>query len=143
MTVIAIKAGIIATDSGCFHNNLHIGAVTKIREIPAHLGGGFAVGAGETAKVNAAMSMVAIKGWHARIDGEGISVIWLMSDGSVWAVEEAATYQIEAEFHAEGSGKAVALGAMHAGASAGEAVEAACKIDMSCRPPIQIRSIKP
>ena len=143
MTIIAIRNGIIATDSGCFHNNLHIGGVTKIREIPAHLGGGFAAGAGETAKVVAALSMVAIKGWHARIDGEGISVIWLMSDGSVWAVEEAATYQIEAEFHAEGSGKAVALGAMHAGASAGEAVEAACKIDMSCRPPIQIRSIKP
>lgn len=45
--------------------------------------------------------------------------------------------EIEAKFHAIGSGAQAALGAMHAGSSALQAAKIACKIDPNCGLPVQ------
>ncbi len=45
--------------------------------------------------------------------------------------------EVESKFHAIGSGAQAALGAMHHGASAIQAVKIACKIDSNCGLPIQ------
>ena len=50
---------------------------------------------------------------------------------------------IDAEYYAIGSGASVALGAMHAGADAELAVEAACHFARGCREPVQVEVIKP
>jgi hypothetical protein len=49
--------------------------------------------------------------------------------GVVFYVEDGSMWEAESEFAATGSGFGPALGAMHVGASAVEAVEAACKVD--------------
>jgi hypothetical protein len=46
-------------------------------------------------------------------------------------------------FAAVGSGSDYALAAMHAGASAKLAVEIACKLNLSCRPPVHVRRLLP
>ncbi len=45
--------------------------------------------------------------------------------------------EIEAKFHAIGAGAYIALGAMHQGATAIQAVKIACKIESSCGLPVQ------
>jgi len=45
--------------------------------------------------------------------------------------------EIEAKFHAIGSGAQAALGAMHQGATALQAARIACKIDSACGLPVQ------
>lgn len=50
--------------------------------------------------------------------------------------------EVEAKFHAIGSGAQAALGAMHRGASALEAANIACAIDPSCGRPIVLMSNK-
>ena len=143
MTVICIKDGIIATDSGCFGNGTYVGAVNKIVAINDSVGGGFASGSGKSAKVCAALNALAEHGLNTKIgDDEGISLIWLMGDGSVWAVEKEAIFRIDAKFHAEGSGRDIALGAMAAGASAEEAVLIACDLEQGCKGPMISRSLK-
>jgi ATP-dependent protease HslVU (ClpYQ) peptidase subunit len=49
--------------------------------------------------------------------------------------------EVEAKFHAIGSGAYAALGAMHHGASAAQAARIACKIEQECGLPIQTLSL--
>lgn len=137
MTIICVKDGVIAADSGVWHGNIHSGSMLKIRRMPETIGGGYAAGSGGAARVSAALDLVEAQGLAARIpDDDGISLIWLRGDGTVWAIEKEASFQIHAPFHAEGSGKAVALGAMAAGASAEEAVRISCDLEQNCRGPV-------
>lgn len=137
MTIICVRDGIIAADSGVWHGNIYSGSMLKIRMMPEAVGGGFASGSGGAARVSAALDLVAAGGLDARIpDDDGISLIWLRGDGTVWAIEKEASFQIHAAFHAEGSGKAIALGAMAAGATAEEAVRIACDLEQNCRGPV-------
>jgi 20S proteasome alpha/beta subunit len=61
---------------------------------------------------------------------EDDTVVRIAPDGSIDIFQAGASYALEgAEFYAWGSGHSVALGAMHAGASAEEAVRIATLVD--------------
>lgn len=66
-----------------------------------------------------------------RIDGEGR--VFLYED-SIWPSGPIST----ANFYAIGSGSDFALGAMHMGATAGQAVEAAIRFDGNCGAPVRV-----
>lgn len=143
MTVIAIKNGIIAADSGCYASGVYAGGITKIHPVPEEFGGGFIAGSGPAAIVHVAIEAIQNRGADARPtknDAE-LNLIWLRADGSVWVVEREATFQIKAPYHAEGSGRGLALGAMAAGASAEEAVRIACDLEQNCRGPVVWRTL--
>lgn len=143
MTVIAIKDGIIAADSSCYASGVYAGGMSKIHAVPAEFGGGFIAGSGAAARVKVAIDAIQKQGGDARPakNDEEINLIWLRADGTVWAVEKEATFQITSPFHAEGSGRAIALGAMAAGASAEEAVRIACDLEQNCRGPVDWRRL--
>lgn len=143
MTVIAIKGRIIAVDSSCYASGVYSGMMKKLHPVPDEFGGGWIAGAGSAAIVNVAIRAIQKGGANARPEKNeaDFNLIWLRADGSVWLVEREATFEVTAPFHAEGSGHAIALGAMAAGASAEEAVRIACDLEQSCRGPVVWRRL--
>jgi hypothetical protein len=57
------------------------------------------------------------------------------------AEESSGITEVHAPFCAVGSGRKTALGAMAHGASAAEAVQVACDLDIYCRPPIHVLKV--
>lgn len=136
MTVIAYKDGILACDSLIIQGDAIAGEARKLVAVPETAGGGWMAGAGPTARVNQFIAK-AIAGADPMPSDEGVSVLWVRPGGLVFAVEAESIFEMVAPFHAIGSGSHVALGAMSAGATAIEAVEAACKICISCGGEVQ------
>lgn len=78
--------------------------------------------------------------------GSVLSLV-VLPDGSMWCIGTGKDYggvePVQHPFFAIGSGSHVALGAMQQGASAKEAVAAACRWNIYCREPIHILKLKP
>lgn len=67
-------------------------------------------------------------------------ILVLMRNKSIWTVDRTLVIEpVIGDFWAIGSGAAAALGAMHMGASAFEAVEVACKVDISTGGQVEMR----
>ncbi len=125
MTVIAIRDGIMAVDSLIAQNGRACGEMIKWREVPPFRGGGYVAASGEAALAAQSLDNFLNAGGPA---DDGVVLIHLKADGSVALCESKAWFSFSAPFHAEGSGAEIALAAMHAGASAEEAVKIAAKM---------------
>lgn len=145
MTTIAYRNGIMAADSGCFNAGLYEGEVDKISILPDLGVLGCCGEYGAILKVVEWLTSGGKPSEKPRLsrDSEfaGLLVKW---DGEV------VHYQIglrplrmAAEFHAIGSGRHLAIGAMAAGVSAEQAVRIACHYDQMSMEPVSTQAIQP
>lgn len=129
MTTVAFRAGILACDTMSSWGTLKVGVETKIFRIPDGLAG-FAGETGEFAKL---LEWLA-NGREGKFPFPGKSgpdCILALADGSLSTLEGMGQFVPVTEgFVAIGSGKPVAYGAFHMGASAAQAVSAAIKFDL-------------
>lgn len=125
MTTIAVRDGVMAADTqstGSFHQR-----VKKIARLPD----GSLVGtAGNTDECQKAIEWLRSDGSTARPKIPGAYLIFLRPNGSIWLAEGTfEPFRILGKFSAIGSGGAIAMGAMEAGATAAEAVRIASRHD--------------
>ena len=139
MTVITYRDGIMAADSFVSAGGLAVGQMQKMARTPR----GFLVGVcGWAGYVPAAVAYAeamdlerpAAPEWAGDSDVFALIVtpcglVGQASAGQPW-------HTVKAPFYAMGSGCAVALGAMAAGADAARAAHIACEWDTSCRAPV-------
>lgn len=148
MTTIAYKNSIMAADSACFDSSLYQGEVEKLWMIPPI---GLIGCSGEIGAMIQFVEWLQDDSEKKRkpdlpddCDFEGILV---NPDGDVVHYDRhLVPIRVANEFHAIGSGRKLALGAMMAGASAEEAVKIACHYDMVTREPvrmIQLQDLNP
>ena len=131
MTVIAIRDGVLAVDSH-IGSNWRMGNVQKSRRLPD---GSVAAGTGNFHVVVAFLNAME-SGSDLPPLGDD-EVIQLMRDGSVMYWDSGvSSFQIDAPFHALGSGAQLAIGAMAMGATAREAAEIACRYSNTCGLPV-------
>lgn len=124
MTVIAFKDGVLAADSLITADGVRVGYTTKIRKIGPVL----AAGAGTMSFVQAFLDWLATGAEDDPPETSGNSEGLLIYDGRILTWNDGWDHFVT-PFYAIGSGRYQALGAMAAGASAREAVEAACLSD--------------
>ena len=136
MTVVAIKDGQIAADTIVTSGNhvLH-GQVCKIYKVPSHCGGGYIGVSGDLASAKALVAYFLERG-ALPSDIKDVSVLWLDANSEVWCSDGPTWYQFDAPYYAVGSGEEAALAAMSVGATAEEAVRAACRHVLTCAEPI-------
>lgn len=140
MTTIAYRAGIMAADSRAYAGyNVQLGSKTKIRR----LSDGALIGCSSTQPGFGE----AIMDWYAGgalpasapVRGEAkFSLLIVKPDGRALYANDGfhLSGPLDAPFFAIGSGEGPAHGAMHAGCTAKQAVEIACKVDVWSAPPI-------
>lgn len=144
MTVICYRDGIMAADSLSSHNGRRVASVKKIvRSEDGNLAGS----AGDASDCGAFRSWIAAGGPKETIpklsneDGDFDAIMvtpdrrMFMLDGSLLPIP------FDAPFCAIGSGAPIAIGAMHMGATAEQAVEAAIAHNCYCHGPIQIEHL--
>lgn len=130
MTTIAVRDGVMAADRRVTCGDAIAGEVGKLMMLPD----GRVVGV-----CGQPMGMAAVFEWIANgakfdevppesKDGDIMALV-LHPDGAVEHFENGRPMRIAAAFHAEGSGRAFALGAMAMGATAVQAVETAIRFD--------------
>lgn len=138
MTTIAYRDGILCTDSACTSSQgILLGTVRKLGRAPD---GSLIAAAGKS------MACAVVVAWaesgmegSPNVSDDDFGAILVRPDRTVHHLSgDGSTVQIDAPFHAEGSGYQIALGAMAAGASAEEAVQIACKLDGKSREPVQL-----
>lgn len=141
MTTIVYRGGVMAADSRAYAGyNAALGAKTKIRRL---LPSGTLLGCSSMQPGLAE----AVLDWYARgarpaaapQRGEGrFTLLVVKPDGRALFANDGfyLSGPIAAPFFAIGSGEGVAQGALHAGCSALQAVEIACKVDVWSTPPI-------
>lgn len=134
MTTIAYRDGVMAADSRAYAGyNAALGNKTKIRR----LDDGTLIGCSSTVPGFGE----AVLDWYARggkpddapkAEASKFSLLVVKPDGSALYASDAfhLSGPITAAFYAIGSGEGPAQGAMHAGASAKQAVEIACRVDV-------------
>ncbi len=140
MTVLAYRAGVLASDSMIADSNTRCGAMRKLARGP---GGAVAGSCGACGVSNRFLRWVengepgefepgteSFNALIARVDGE---VFRMDSDGAWWPVV--------APYHAEGSGASVAMGAMEMGATAEQAVMAAIRWNLFCGGDVQVERL--
>ena len=139
MTTIVYHDGILAADRLVTNNEVSVGHLRKILEVcdtEGELLGWVAVSGLPSDGIDAArwlstwpktgsLSSKAPK----RFQDGATSGIFLVKSGGVWILGGSEPFQVEAEFHAFGSGFEIALGALAMGASAIRAVEIASVYD--------------
>lgn len=144
MSVVAYRDGVMAADSKAFGGSYQPspGAKTKLYRLAdgSRLGVVTAVlGMGErfAAWMNAGGDPAA---WGT--DKPDLRALLVRPDGSVFLADDSVYFSgpIETEFYAIGSGSHYAMGAMALGATAGLAVEVACRFDPHCGGPIRLES---
>ena len=144
MTVIACRAGVLATDSSGWIGEL---AVARMKKITRLEDGSLFAASGER------QIIVGVKRWLAgKMFGDkppmpdddaetGFGAIWLRRDG-IWLIHNRAEpYLLDADFAAEGAHAEFCYGAMADGASAEEAVELAIKYGAFARGPVQVERL--
>ncbi len=136
MTTIAFKDGIFAADSQCTGGGVIVGRHEKIRDFP----GGWFAGTGCTSdcmKMHRWIVEGEKRDAEPKIDDNSMALV-IMTNGQVRHLDNCLIfYEIDAPFHALGSGAQIAMGAMAAGATATEAVEIACRFDTGSSGPVQ------
>lgn len=134
MTTIAYRDGILAFDSAMTLDHLRLGAHTKAWRYKDF----FICGAGSYSEIQAFKDwfMSGMNGESPYPTDEGVFVI-ITPDRKVLMCDPSGWFVADGPYHAWGSGMAIALGAMAAGASAIKAVEAACEIDVYSHGPVR------
>ena len=131
MTTIACRDGVIAADSGCFNAGLYEGEVDKIWTVPSI---GLIGCCGEYGAILKVVEWLAAGGdpsCKPRLSSDSeFAGLLVKSSGEVLHYQlRLRPPPITADFHAIGSGRKIAIGAMAAGATAERAVEIACHND--------------
>ena len=139
MTVITIKDGVLACDSGVFDGGVFVGTAEKAKRLGD---GSIVAGAGPLSGLQSYLNYLGrnngsepdhlVQGTMLmRLTRSGAAQVRMSGEGREWIAANA-------PFHAIGSGYRIAIGAMAAGASAEEAVRIACEHDEGCRGPVRI-----
>lgn len=151
MTVIVYRDGIMAGDS-CWTEGER---VTQLRNKVFRLPSGALYGAAGAVDDRALMQLLANVNLPADMPSaeqlaqikHDIGALLILPCGTIWELHtgpeesDASVCEFVAPFFAIGTGKEIAIGAMEAGASAVEAVKAACNRNVYCRPPIHAISL--
>lgn len=144
MTIVTVRDGVIASDS-MIGNELVFGYVDKIFPVK--------IGNWDCGYIGVAGDYVEIKKFVGRLTGgelempvpepsdKGTEFIWLDANGVVNYSDGNAWFEIQSPCHAIGSGLEIALGAMHAGANAEQAVKAAIDLSSTFSGKIVSRSV--
>lgn len=139
MTTIAYRDNMMASDSACFDSSLYQGEVDKLWILPSV---GLIGCCGEIG------AMIRVVDW-LKNGSEGrkspnlpddceFEAIVVNPEGEVFHYDRhLVPIRISNQFHAIGSGRKLALGAMMAGASADKAVQIACQYDNGSREPVK------
>jgi hypothetical protein len=143
VTTIAYKDGVLASDSGVFYGDYLVGETEKIWRVGDILVG--AVGSAGFARkfldwVRSGRGGSGFDIGPDNIPDGGSAFIILYDAVREWdsGCKGGPPLKIAAPFYAWGSGAAVALGAMAAGASAEEAVKIAIQYDVSSAGAVQV-----
>lgn len=134
MTVIAVKNGIVCSDSLLTDHNLaaRVGTMAKIIRVNGHIAG-WAGGAAQGQQF-----FRWLNGCKEEPDWSNLHGFVLRSDGVLIEFDNCKQPLITNYDNgaAWGSGAAIALGVMMIGGSARDAVEAAIRINLYCGPPL-------
>lgn len=148
MTTIAFKDGILAADSRAMCNNWisHESAEKIFQEThPVHGKMLFAISGDYVEGRHAVAAIFAKEKYIPQHNETSFTILGVNAQGQlrVWCVGETHTEGelITAPFYAIGSGRVPAMAAMHAGATAHEAVEVAKKLDPNTGGPVYGYSI--
>lgn len=140
MTVIAYRSGTLAADRHIHARNMVVGSCTKIIR---HEDGTLAGAAGSSTACTGFLNWVKIMGresfsndcpcWEHEESGTSSGMI-VLADGRMrlYDLKSGAYEEVEAPYFAIGDGAELALGAMATGATAAEAVRAACEHSVWC-----------
>ena len=138
MTIIAYRDGVLAADSLSTNQGTKLGAMKKIWRTSK---GRIAICGdyGDALKAARWIERGMVGSPPSSNDpADPGAAIWLPDRGDPLIVENGTVQDLdEAPYHAWGSGARIALGAMHQGASAEEAVEAAIAHCVICGGPVQ------
>ena len=144
MTVIAYRAGIMASDSRLTSGDQIIpGGYSKIRRLPD---GTLIGGCGEAVAIEAMFEWaVGDRKTKPPKICKGSDMIMVSPDGTITQMEGRYPYTVRDNggYYAQGSGGDVALGAMFQGASAVEAVKAAIAHNAACGGEVQMLPLEP
>ena len=141
MTTIVWRGGILATDLQATLGGDTI-SMTGLRKIHRLKSGGLVAGCGVTAKIHVAVK--AIEDGAKMPSLNDATLIEVHPHGEITVHEAGGSYTVCAKsFYAWGSGMSPALGALHVGASAVEAVAAATKVDPYSGGAVQSARLKP
>ena len=143
MTTIAYKDGVLASDSGVFYGDYLVGETEKIWRVGDILVG--AVGTAGFARKFLDWVRSGNRCWDKTPGPDDIpenGTAFIIFDGKIrewdYGCRNGPSLEITSPFKAWGSGSAVALGAMAAGASAEEAVRIAIQYDVSSAGAVQV-----
>lgn len=141
MTTVAYKAPILASDSAINQNDVAIGNAQKIFKLKNGALVGFAGDLHESEELLDILKQTVSPSRVRLRRFKNVEAIVVRPDGTVWQIGcengKASHVQIEAQYHAIGSGRDLALGALADGATAPRAIKAAAKHDMHTQLPIQ------
>lgn len=131
----------LAADSAVFDRGCYCGSATKAWRGPD---GSIAAGAGSLGDI------MTFRDWFVagetgerptfKSDSEAMII---RPDGRMLWFGEKAECELEGPFLAAGSGFRIAMGALHAGASAERAIEISCDLDENTRRPITVLRLSP
>ena len=141
MTTIVWRSGVLATDSQATlgGDTISMSGLTKIHRLKC---GELAAGCGVTAKITIAVK--ALEEGSKLPNLNDATIIYVMPHGDITVYENSGSYTVSGkDFYAWGSGMSPALGALHVGANAAEAVAAACKVDPFSGGSVQSARLKP
>lgn len=144
MTTIAYRDGIMAADSGCFNEGLYEGEVDKISIL--HDVGVLGC-CGEYGAILKVVEWLTGGGKpdekpSLSRDSEFAGLLVKRNGEVVHYQRGLRPLRMTADFHAIGSGRQIAVGAMAAGASAERAVRIACHYDQISMEPVSTQSIQ-
>ncbi len=141
MTTLVFRDGVLAADSRCTNNDwIASGAIRKVRRLADGTLLGFCGTLPDVSRL--AEALEAGKDDLPEIDGK---VVVIRPSGAIRVYEDKGWFDLDpAPFHAWGSGMPPALGALHMGASAEQAVRIACLVDSGSGGPVRsVRLGKP
>ena len=141
MTTIAVRDGIMAADSATSAGNVRLGSTTKkIRRLSNGWLFASCGGTGDGCKLDRWIEEGMPRDSEPKVD-DGVLALAITPDGRVLHFDSSMiAYEIDAPYHAIGSGWELAFGAMAHGANAAEAVEAACMHDTGSHGPVQVEA---
>lgn len=143
MTTIAYRAGVLASDTQVSYSDTQV----LIPDLKLFIAGDYAVGVCGDCRM-----IPTVKRWfeehscspkkaHDRMWDESFDILAMDRSGKLFTLLADQLYEWPVDFFAIGSGRMLALGAMSAGASAIEAVEAAADHDVYTSRPVQSISV--
>jgi ATP-dependent protease HslVU (ClpYQ) peptidase subunit len=131
MTVVAVKDGIMAADKQTTFGSMRV-STTKIRRLAD---GRLAGASGITWRCKALLDWLEAGGERKDYpdpDGKECTMIVLDRQRRIWLYDGPTAFQIDAQFHAIGSGQDCALVAMHLGQGAADAVRVTSLFNVDC-----------